>query len=230
LKDEEKMSLNMYIAPEIKSVIKLYEGLFDENSHKRTVKEQIYALANRLRDEFQNQHPGVYFEISNWHPALTGKAPQIVWISKLTEYDFLTTVAREMGYENIEMAFQNGSVIPNPQFEKLVDSVLIGDIEKIISLLQDNPDLINQSSHWGHKSTALHYVAANGVESVRQVVPYNATEVVKTLLKYGAKVNAEANMYGGGKTVLELLRTSDHPEKAGISIEIEEILLSVGAF
>jgi hypothetical protein len=42
-------------------------------------------------------------------------------------------------------------------------------------------------------------------------------------------VNATANMYGGGSTVLGLLVTSDHPAKAGVTGEVRKVLVDAGA-
>ena len=223
------MKVSVYVSPQIQSVIELYEGLFGAQSYRRTVKEQVFSFAERLGNGFKKQEPGAYFEISNWHPTLISKPMQVVWESKMIESDFLAVIAREFGYKNLQAALQNGENCPDPLFEHLVDAGLDGDIEKVGDLLAGNPRLSEQVSHWGHQSTALHYIAANGVESFRQIVPNNAKAVGQALLKHGSKVNAEANMYGGGQRVLGLLRTSSHPAEAGVAKDVEEVLLSAGA-
>jgi ankyrin repeat protein len=75
----------------------------------------------------------------------------------------------------------------------------------------------------------LHYVSANGVESYRQRSPKNALEIARVLLEAGAEVDAEADVYGGGSTTLGLVATSVHPERAGVQLELMDLLLRHGA-
>ena len=48
------------------------------------------------------------------------------------------------------------------------------------------------------------------------------------LLNSGADVNAEANLYGGGSTTLELTATSVHPERAGVQESLMQLLIDRG--
>ncbi len=117
---------------------------------------------------------------------------------------------------------------PIARFEAAVDAVVDGDLVTIERLLHENPELIRARSTRKHRSTLLHYVGANGVESWRQKTPQQALQVAKTLCKAGAEVNAVAKMYGGS-TTLGLVATSVHPLKAGVQNGLMEILLEYGA-
>ena len=56
----------------------------------------------------------------------------------------------------------------------------------------------------------------------------NLAEITRLLIDEGADVNATANMYGGS-TVLGLLVTSDHPDKAGVTADVSKVLVDAGA-
>jgi ankyrin repeat protein len=67
------------------------------------------------------------------------------------------------------------------------------------------------------------------VEGYRQKTPKNALQIAEILLKAGAEVDAEADVYGAGATTLGLTATSIHPEKAGVQNELMQLLLNHGA-
>src|SRR5512134_1794628 len=62
------------------------------------------------------------------------------------------------------------------------------------------PDLVIWRSHYGHRATLLHYLAANGVETYRQRVPRNASSLASLLTQRGADPHATATMYGAAQT------------------------------
>ena len=80
-----------------------------------------------------------------------------------------------------------------------------------------------------HDATLLHYVAANGVEGVRQKTPQNAVEVAKLLLDAGAEADAVADMYEAKCTTMSMLVSSSHPAEAGLQVALAETLLDYGA-
>jgi ankyrin repeat protein len=107
--------------------------------------------------------------------------------------------------------------------------IVAGDVAALQQLLSENPELIRARSTREHRATLLHYVSANGVEDYRQKTPRNAVRIAEVLLRAGADVDAEADVYGGGATTLGLVATSIHPERAGVQDELIEILLDYGA-
>jgi len=119
--------------------------------------------------------------------------------------------------------------VANPQFESAADAVVAGDAAALKLLFEANPQLIRARSTRPHRATLLHYVAANGVEEERQRTPANIVEIAELLLRSGAEVDAEADVYGGGATTLGLAATSIHPQVAGVQIALLEKLLEHGA-
>lgn len=110
------------------------------------------------------------------------------------------------------------------QFETAVDAVTLGDTETLTRLLERAGTLATARSVYGHRATLLHYVAANGVEIRRQVVPSNAPDIARVLLDHGADPHATMPIYGGHYDTLSLMRSSAHPRAAGIAPELDSIL------
>ncbi len=121
------------------------------------------------------------------------------------------------------------SAVPDSVFEAAVDAIINGDLGTLKTFLSDHPALVRERSTRGHHSVLLHYVAANGVEDVRQKTPHNIVEITELLLDAGADVHAESDAYGGRSTTLGLAATSCHPEKAGLQLPLMELLIQHGA-
>jgi hypothetical protein len=118
---------------------------------------------------------------------------------------------------------------PVSAFEAAADAIVNGDAETVRKLLAEHPELVRARSTREHRSTLLHYVAANGVEDFRQKTPKNIVEIENLLLDAGAGVDAESDAYGGGCTTLALVATSCHPEQAGVQMALLQTLLDRGA-
>jgi len=131
--------------------------------------------------------------------------------------------------ETMAAAQEHGAAPPDRSFERAVDAVVHGEIERLRELRAAEPQLATRRSDYGHRSTLLHYVGSNGVETHRQKVPANLAEVTRALLEAGAEVDAPAEMYGGGSTPLGLLLTSAHPHEAGVADEVVQVLVDAGA-
>lgn len=114
-------------------------------------------------------------------------------------------------------------------FEAAVEAVVRGDEDGLRAMLEARPELARARSRRAHGAALLHYTAANGVEDERQRTPGNVARVARMLLEAGAEVDAEAEAYGGRATALELAATSVHPERAGVQIELLEVLAGHGA-
>ena len=115
------------------------------------------------------------------------------------------------------------------RFETAVDAIIRGDVKTLKRLLRDDPRLVHARSTREHQATLLHYVSANGVEGYRQETPANIVEITELLLKAGAEIDAEADVYGGGSTTLGLVATSVHPYRAGVQNPLMQLLLDHGA-
>ena len=128
--------------------------------------------------------------------------------------------------------------LPGPiaRFERAVEAVIDGDIAVLKQLLADDPELVrgrstrvNNFDPPMHRSTLLHYLAANGVEGYRQRSPKNAAEVARVLLEAGADPNALSWAYGGQCTAMALLVSSSPPASAGVQVPLVETLIDYGA-
>lgn len=206
----------VFVSDEVAAAQELYRGLLDERSWRRSPAQQLRRQAARLADGHRTRHPAAFVELTCWHPRLRAQPADAIWSAQLSAQDFLATLAAEHGYRDwagVEASTQRPSI----PFEKAVEAVVDGDLATLGRLLDDEPDLASQRSHWRHRATLLHYVAANGVETHRQRVPENAAAVAGLLLAGGADADAVADIYGGGCTALMLLRTSSHPARAGVA-------------
>src|SRR5262249_29450772 len=168
-------------------------------------------------------------EIANWHPELTGCSEDEIWSARLGERDYLDAVARGHGYSDWSAAIAAEPTRPMPRFERCVDDILAGDVDAVAGSLRAHDDLVTMRSHWGHRATLLHYLAANGVEIYRQRVPANAPDLARLLLENGADVAAKANMYGGERATLGMLLSSGHPAHAGVTAQLADVLRQAGA-
>ncbi len=121
-------------------------------------------------------------------------------------------------------------------FERAADAVVDGDVATLAELLSHDPGLATARSQQVtdrlppvHHATLLHYLAANGVEDVRQRSPRNAVEIARMLLAAGADPDALADMYGGHCTTLSLLVSSTPPAQAGVQVPLIDALVDGGA-
>ncbi len=114
-------------------------------------------------------------------------------------------------------------------FEEATDAVVDGDLARLRDLLDAHPGLATARSRRAHKSTLLHYVGANGVESERQRSPKNAGQIAALLIERGAAPDAFGTVYGHADTALGLAVTSGFPEKAGVMEDIVGVLVRGGA-
>ncbi|HEY4105033.1 MAG TPA: hypothetical protein VGM44_14140 [Polyangiaceae bacterium] len=116
------------------------------------------------------------------------------------------------------------------EFESACDAILDGDEDTLRALVSGRPALVQARSPFPHRSTLLHYVAANGIENHRQwQAPQNAARVAEILLAAGADPNATCTCYGERDTVLGLLLGSAPPAQAGVTADVVEALCKGGA-
>src|SRR5689334_9309092 len=172
------------------------------------------------------------------HPALfREQTPETSWLGGLrpdySSGDAQLILAREHRFgsfaelqNHLEAARQPDSA--TARFESAADAIVTGDLSGLQTLLRRDPDLARARSARQHRSTLLHYVGANGVESWRQRTPPNMVAIAEMLLDAGAELDAMADMYGGS-TTLGLVATSIHPLRAGVQNELIEALLRRGA-
>ena len=193
-----------------------------------SVIELLRFRASKLLDAWMNGKNAPQVVLSNWHPRMVGLGPEAILGTHPTLEDALLAVVREHGFNDIEEADQEGAGVLDQEFERAVDWTVNGDTDELGAALDRTPQLSTRTSAYGHRATLLHYVAANGVETVRQRVPSNAVDVVNLLVGRGADVNARARMYGGWHTPLPLVTSSAHPKAAGLLGALVEVLARHG--
>lgn len=220
---------DVYVYREVQEVRRLHENLFTDDYRLLSVREQLDRQAHQIVKGHQDGNMAVATHLTCWHPELVGRSAEEIMGRDLTLEDARQTIAREYGFANWSDVDENGVEPPDADFESAVDALLAGNVDALRTLLRDKPSLAHQRSRYGHRSTLLHYVGSNGVETYRQVVPMNLAEVAQVLLDAGADVNATAEMYGGGSTTIALLVTSSHPEEAGVMNEVVKVLINAGA-
>ncbi len=219
----------VYVCHQVREVERLHNDLFTDTVRHLSIHDQLDRQSNRIVEGHKAGDRAVVTHITCWHPALVGHSADEIMAGDFTLDDARLTIAREHGFADWTDVESRGVNPPDPAFELAVDTLLRGDVEMLRSLLAIDPSLVHQRSGFGHRSTLLHYVGSNGVETYRQRVPMNLAEVTRLLLEAGADVNATAGMYGGGSTTLGLLVTSDHPAKAGVTGEVKKVLIAFGA-
>jgi Ankyrin repeats (3 copies)/Ankyrin repeat len=167
------------------------------------------------------------------HPRFRGKPLTEVQTSRLDLSDAQLLVAREYGFEDWAhlRRFANSIAADGTvtRFETAVEAVISGDVATLRSMVRDDPELVRARSARRHHATLLHYIAANGVEGMRQKTPKNAVDIAKLLLDAGAEVDAHADMYDEKCTTMSMLVSSTPPNEAGLQAALAETLLDYGA-
>lgn len=205
----------------------------DENAIVDWAEKWVTALATQCCIEFIRPLSVI---VSRWTDQVAGFVRRHIsehdGRCRLADAQFI--IARSHGFDTWAMFSkhlnglkENGSAIA--RFETAADAIVKGDIKKLKRLLRDDPRLVHARSTREHRATLLHYVSANGVEGYRQKTPANILEITELLLKHGADVDAEADVYGGGSTTLGLVATSVHPFRAGVQNPLLQLLLDYGA-
>ena len=217
---------NVYIPEAVWQVTELHKELLIDYPGEYSVRFVLEKQAQRLKEAYDNEDSAVKVQLSNWHPKCVHLSFRQMLDLALNLDDMRLVVAREHGFEDWQEVIALGRVLLDEAFESGVEYMLEGDISNLEAMLQKNPELTHRSSNYAHHATLLHYLAANGVETWRQRVPANASEIARLLIQYGADVNATASVYGGTYTALELLLTSSHPAAAGIADELADVLRS----
>jgi len=85
-------------------------------------------------------------------------------------------------------------------------------------------DWEERSSNFGHRAKLIHYIAANGVETYRQITPFNLVAITELLLDQGCDPYADHNIYGGNGNIIDLIATSAHPNEAGVAKDLMTLI------
>ncbi len=218
------MKSKVYIHENTQRVYNLHQVAIEGLTKTTTVKEQLIAFADNLYAAWQARNPVCKAQINNWHPAYIGKSLEIIFNAPLKLADIRLSIAKDCGFLDWEEVEKMGNVQFNLSFEKTVDTLLMGDLERLKKQIEQQPTLLHLRSPYGHQATLLHYAGSNGVEMWRQKAPYNLPAIVQFLLEAGADKNATMRVYGREHTTLAMAASSAHPQAAGILDELKEVL------
>jgi hypothetical protein len=207
----------VYKHPHVRHVADMYGVVLGSAPRFATVQEQLSHFAKCLQSAYQSGFQAWLVEINNWHPALASLDHSLKLEFPFRMADFELVLARQYGFESWERMMAMPPLLFDRHFELAVDLLLLGDMERLGHLLDARPYLTKTSSPYGHQAALVHYLAANGVETWRQVVPSNAPDMARLLLSRGCDPNMPSNIYGGTYGLRALIESSAHPHEAGIT-------------
>jgi len=219
----------LYIDSKVHRLRELHSQILEIDRNTISIKEVLERQAQNILEAHLIGNDAVTFHLASWSPQFIGMQTREIMSSTLTLEQAKQTIAREYGYSEWASVQSLGNRKYDVNFERAIDYVITGQIESLSKLVGSFPQLIKQTSQHPHSATLLHYLAANGVESHRQITPLNAVDVASYLIGAGSVVNATANVYGGENTTLALLLTSAHPTNAGVVDELSNVLRKAGA-
>ena len=218
----------VFIDPTIAAVRQLHASTFDA-APTLIIRDILTKQADTIHTAYQQGDKTTLFHLGSWCPSVNGQSADHIMAANLSRAEVRLAIAREYGYSDWQSVEKLMDQSLDAQFESAVELVITGDVKVLKETLIADPTLATQRSRYGHASTLLHYLGANGVESHRQITPLNCVEVAQCLLDAGADVNAHANMYGGGSSTLGLVLTSAHPANAGVTDALANALRHAGA-
>lgn len=189
--------------------------------------------AKQLYEALQAHENAALWNFKWMHPHFRGKTVTDVKPETLDLDDARLVVAHEYGFPTwfnlSKFAEEVAGDGPAAKFERAVEVVVSGDVVTLKKMIRDDRNLVRARSSRFHRATLLHYIAANGVEGIRQKTPSNALQVARLLLDAGADPDALAMMYDNLCTTMSMLVSSAHPANAGLQADLAELLLDYGA-
>ena len=116
------------------------------------------------------------------------------------------------------------------KFETAADAIAEGDVQTLIELLDQYPDLAKIRSIRPHRATLINYIGVNGFEGERQKTPENVVEVINLLVERGCDAASECFTYRGGpgENAIGLLTSSGVPP-ARLQLPMVHALVQGGA-
>ena len=192
-----------------------------------------HVLAEQALASLEAGDESVAWRFKWEHPRFRDQQVSAVRTARLDLDDAKVLVARIHAFDTWDdlatftsSVFHDRSVL---RFEMAADAIVDGERDTLEALLREDPSLSSARSLRRHHATLLHYIAADGVEGMRQRTPANAFEIARLLLDSGAEPNALADMYDARCTTLGMLVSSSPPAEAGLQLPLAELLVDRGA-
>src|SRR5262245_2654377 len=123
-------------------VLRLYDGLIDQQAWERTASEQIAKLAERLPAGHRHRPPGPAVEVHNWLPQAGARSAPELFGSPLSIDDAREAVARAHGFSGWSAVQSSPPQRGDPVFERAVEDLLAGDMHALLTALASTPDLV----------------------------------------------------------------------------------------
>ena len=167
--------MQVYVAPDVADVEALHPYLADGTFRALPIREQLGKQAETVRAAHGAGDRRIRMHLMSWWPGARGKTLDQVMAARFSLDDAMLTICREYGFDGVQGVAALGDAAPDGVFEQAVDEMLAGNLSNFKSLLQREPHLATARSAFGHRSTLLHYVGANGVESTTRKVKVHRT-------------------------------------------------------
>jgi len=196
--------MTIYRAKMVQEIQDFYGELLFPKEHE-TIYRHLLRISECLHEGLQQQVNCLYTQLNNYNPDFIGIPTSKLKERAFDHADCQYTIAREFGFNSWVDVQGLQTVKYNIEFEKCVNYVVHGEIDKVKAILEVNPEIIHQQSQYGHRASLLHYIGSNGVEFWRQQVPLNLSEV-------------------GLFTAYQLYQSSAHPINAGLNKSTLELL------
>jgi len=214
---------NIYVCDEVSKVRELYDDIISWPYEYDSTFAFINAIAISHYRQYALGYPPSITELKSWHPECIAKDYKHIMSLELSQEDIQYAQARQFGFKDWEDLILKDNHIDH-NFERAVDAIIEGNESLLYKLLSDHPGLTQQSSTFGHCAKLIHYIAANGVETHRQITPYNLVAITQLLLDHGSDPYADHNIYGGNGDVIDLIATSAHPNEAGVAKDLIDLI------
>jgi hypothetical protein len=218
----------IYVCDEVRKIRELYDDIISWPYEYGSTFALINALATSHYRQYALGHPMSMIELKSWHPDCISQSYEHIISLELSQEDVQLAQARQFGYKDWQDLILKDSPL-DLNFERAVDAIISGDEATLSQLLNEHTDLTQASSKYAHNAQLIHYIAANGVETHRQITPYNLPAITQQLLDHGCDPYAHHNIYDGNGTVIDLIATSAHPNDAGVAQEVIALIQSYEA-
>jgi len=214
---------NIYMCDEVSKVRELYKNIISWPYEYDSTFAFINAMAISHYRQYALGYPPSITELKSWHPECISKDYKHIMGLELSQDDIQYAQARQYGFKDWEDLIIKDSPI-DLAFERAVDAIIEGNESLLRQLLSEHPDLSQRSSNFGHRAKLIHYIAANGVETYRQITPFNLVALTELLLDQGCDPYADHNIYGGNGNIIDLIATSAHPNEAGVAKDLMTLI------
>ena len=215
------MQSEIFIDEEINILREMYSEIIDVHPRHSKVIDFLEEMAEKLWFHYFGGNQKASIQLGLHLPDFIEASPLKIMAAGLNKKQTDLAILLEHGFGSWgEVKYAEKF---NVEFEQAIDFMLHGDLENLKKLIHKEPKILNMTSPFGHKASLIHYLAANGIETWRQIVPKNAPDMLRLLLDSGADPDTENSIFGG-TDMMTLIETSEHAMMAGVGDEMILVL------